>query len=174
MLRKLSLIALLFALTLPAARADEASKRAKIEELFTLMKLDSLMQQVLTSSMKQGEQAGRSLFGEKPVAPADQKILDAFEAKMTTLLTNTISWEKLKPAYLDLYASVYSESDVDGMVAFYRSSAGQHMIDKTPELLTASQKIVMDRMVAVQPQLQDMMKDLAAQVAAAHPEASKQ
>jgi hypothetical protein len=43
-------------------------------------------------------------------------------------------------------------------------------VEKNPELLTASQKIVMGRFQEVQPQMQAMTKDLMNQLIAAHPE----
>jgi len=84
-LRKLPLLALLFAFTLPFAHADEATKRAKLDQLFVAMKMNALMDQMLQAGMNQGEQMGKSLFGNKPIPPEDQKILDAWKLKVSAL-----------------------------------------------------------------------------------------
>ena len=169
MFRKLAVViaALLF-FAAPLAHADEASKRAKLDELFTVMKMNALMDQMMSSGMKQGEAVGKQMFGDKPMSAADQKIFDAYESKIATLMTNTLAWEKLKPAYVDLYAKTYSESEIDGILAFYKSPSGQAMVEKTPALLTASQAIVMSRVQDVQTQLQSISKDVMEQIAAAH------
>ncbi len=172
MLRKLPFLALILAFTLPLAHADDASKRAKLDQLFVLMKLNSLMDQMMKAGMSQGEQIGKSMFGNRPMSPDDQKILNAWELKVSALLQSTLSWKKLEPAYIDLYASTYSEEDIDGMLAFYKTPAGQHMVEKTSGLLTASQAIVMTRFKEVQPQMEALTKDLMTQLAAAHPEVS--
>jgi hypothetical protein len=168
MFRQLPVLAAAFFLLLPVAHADEASKRAKLDELFKAMKLDTLMQQMMSMGMKQGEQVARTIVGDKPMSAEDRKILDGYEAKVSTLLQSTLSWEKLKPAYMDLYASTYSEADVDGILAFYRTPAGQHMVEKTPELAQASQKIVLARMQGITSQLQEDAQQLMAQLKAAH------
>jgi hypothetical protein len=168
MLRKVQLVAVAFFLLLPMAHADEASKRAKLDELFKAMKLDSLMQQMMAAGMKQGEQLAKTIVGDKEMSAGDRKILDAYEGKVSTLLQTTLAWDKLKPAYLDLYASTYSEEDVDGMLAFYRTPAGQHMVEKTPELAQASQKIVLGKMQGISVQLQDAMQEMMTQLKAAH------
>jgi hypothetical protein len=170
MLRKLPILALIFVLALPLAHADDASKRAKLDQLFVLMKINALMDQIMQTSMAQGEQVASTMFGGKPPSPEDRKILDAYELNLSTLLKNTLSWDKLEPSYVDLYASAFSEEDIDGMIAFYKSPAGQHMVEKSPELLTASQKIVLGRFQNVQPQMQAMTKDMMNQLMAAHPE----
>jgi len=173
-LRNLSVAILALTCMLPLAHANEATKRAKLEELFTVMKMNSLMDQMMQAGMKQGEQIGRSMFGNKPISPEDQKIFDAWKVKATALMENTLSWDRLKPQYVDLYAKTYSEEDVDGMLAFYKSPAGQHMVEKTPSLLEASQKIVMDRMQDSQPQMQALVQNLIDQLVAAHPEMKSQ
>jgi hypothetical protein len=170
MLRKLPFLALILAFTLPLAHADDATKRAKLDQLFVLMKINSLMDQTMQTSMAQGEQIASGMFGGKPPSTEDQKILDAYKLKMSTLLQSTLSWQKLEPSYIDLYASTFSEEDIDGMIAFYKSPAGQHLVEKNPAILTASQKIVLARFQDVQPQIQAMTKDLMNQLIAAHPD----
>ncbi len=150
------------------AHADEASKRTKIDQLFVVMKMDHLMQQIMDQSAAQGEKIATNIFGNAPMSDADRKILTDFENKMQALLKDQLAWDKMKPAYLDLYAATYSEEDIDGILGFYKSTAGQHMVEKTPTLYSASQQIVMGRMQTIQPQLQQMTKDLTEQVQAAH------
>ena len=173
MLRKFLLFSIAFLLVLPVAHADDASKRAKLDELFKAMKLDTLMQQLLSAGIKQGEELAKTVVGDKPISADDRKILDEYEKKVSVLMADTLSWDKLKPAYLDLYSSNYSEADIDGMLAFYKSPAGQHMVEKTPELTSASQKIVIGKMQAISPELQGDLSDMVKQLKAAHPQDGK-
>ena len=168
MLRKLSALTLAFLLlATPFAHADDASKRAKLEELFVVMHIQDLMQSVMKSSMNQGEQMMKSLIGGGDPTPAQQKVIDIYRRKLYTVVTEALAWDKLKPQYLDLYASTYTESDVDGILAFYKSPAGVDMVAKTPELITASQKIVLIRMQDLGPQTQAIFEDLQKQLKAA-------
>ena len=72
-----------------------------------------------------------------------------------------------------LYVSTYSEPEIDGILAFYKSPAGTAMLAKTPELATRSLAISQDRMKVLQPELQDLARQLGEKLqAAGKPETS--
>jgi hypothetical protein len=108
------------------------------------------------------------MMGDTPVTPADQKIIDDSLAKMIVVISDVISWEKLRPAYVDLYAAAYSEEEVDGILAFYKSPVGQALLAKTPELITKSSAIVNGHMQELGPRMREVMDDLQKQLRAAH------
>lgn len=170
MIRKLLVLAAVLLFALPHAHADEASKRAKIEEMFTLLKMDSLMQQIMNQSLTQGKEVAKQMIGDTPITPADQKIMDDYLAKVVAVVSDVFSWKKLEPAYADLYASAYTEEEIDGILAFYKSSVGRALLAKTPELVTKSGAIVKDRMQELGPRMQEIVGDLQKQLKAAHPD----
>lgn len=61
-----------------------------------------------------------------------------------------MSWAKMKPQYVRLYVETFDQDEVDGLLAFYATPAGQAMINKMP--------IVMPKMMGV---MQDSMRDSA-------------
>jgi len=168
--RKAILLSLILLFALPYAHADEATKRAKIEQMFKLIKIEQNMNQILDMSVTQSKQMVGGMFRDKKIAPADQKLIDDADAKVVVILRETIGWEKLRPAYIDLYASTYTEEEIDGILAFYHSPAGQSMLNKTPELMTKGNQIVSLQAREMQPKIRTLMEDLMKQVAAAHPD----
>ena len=118
--------------------------------------------------LAQGQAAAKSMMGDQPMTPADQKIVDDYMAKLYAAVTDVLGWEKLKPAYVDLYASEYTEEQVDGILAFYKSPIGQALLDKTPELITKSTAIVQARMQDFGPRVQKITEDMQKQLEAAH------
>jgi hypothetical protein len=170
MIRRFVLFAAVFLFALPYAHADEASKRVKIEEMFTVLKMDSMMKQMMNQGLAQGKEVAKSMMGGAPMTAADQKIMDDYMAKVFAVVSDRLSWEKLEPAYIDLYASAYTEEEVDGILAFYKSPVGQALLAKTPELITKSGAIVNGRMQELGPRMQEVMADLQKQLQAAHPD----
>ena len=79
-------------------------------------------------------------------------------------MKDSFSWEAMKPDYVKLYSDLYTEEDLDGIITFYKSPAGQAMLTKTPELLKKSSEIAMNRMTVLQPKLQQMIEDFRKQV----------
>jgi len=133
--------------------ADEASKRAKIDEMFTLMQMQRTLDQLAEQQAAQMKKVMPALLQGQNISADDQKTVDAFMDRLSGMVRDSISWEKLKPQYVDLYAKTYDETTVDGMLAFYRSPAGQTMVAKQPELISQSQSITQAQLMELQPKM---------------------
>jgi uncharacterized protein len=155
---------LLFLAAIAPARADEASKKAKVEEFMKVTNLEQTMTESLNLVTKQV----RSGFVEQVMGiklpPERQKALDAAQDKIEALVLEALGWDAMKQEYGRLYGDAFSEEELDGMIAFYKSSAGKSMVSKTPALMARASEIAQDRMAAVIPQLQEMMRKFAADV----------
>jgi hypothetical protein len=168
MRRKLIVLAAVFLFAIPHARANEASKRAKVEELLTLEKMDSLMQQMADQALARNKDAVKNMLAGRPMTDIDKRILEENMNKMNAVVGEQLNWQKLKPAYIDLYAAEYSEEEIDGILAFYKSPVGQVMLAKDPELVTKTGEIVSARMQALGPQMQKVIADMRKQYQNAH------
>jgi len=147
----------------PIAYADDASKTAKVEELFRLTKIDQLLRQSLTLAAEQVKSGLiQQIMGVK-LSPDMQKEVGAMQDKVAGIVSDAVAWDKLKPPYLKLYLDAYSEEELDGIVAFYKSPAGQAMVTKTPELMTKASDIVRQKIAEVQPDLAKIVSDFASQ-----------
>lgn len=155
------------------ARADEATKNAKIEEMLAAADIDQVQKQMLSmvsNQMKSG--AFQKIFGGS-LTPDQQKLANEFQDKVMQLVSRMVSWDQLKPTYVKLYAQAFSEGEIDSMLAFYKSPAGRAMVAKTPELMSQANQIVQQRMVSMQPEMQALMKEYVDKIKATAP-ASKQ
>ena len=61
----------------------------------------------------------------------------------------------LEPDFVKLYSDAYSEEEIDGILAFYRSPAGRTMLAKAADLTESSIAISQRRMAAVAPKIQE-------------------
>ena len=159
-MKRIILAALTLLLCLPTiARADDASRRAKIEELFTLMHIDRTMKQVMDGVLQQVKALSQQQLAGKTISATDQKKLDAFQQKVFDVVNDQMGWKQLEPDYVKLYSDAYSEEEIDGILNFYKSPIGQTMLAKTPELTSKALQLSQQRMKIVQPQLMQLMQD---------------
>jgi uncharacterized protein len=165
-MKRIALIALVIALAAPAiARADDASKHAKIEELFTVMHIDQTQKQITEIALNQVKDASRQqLRGAAAPTPEQQKKLDDFQQKATNIVNGQIAWSKIEPEFVKLYNDAYTEPELDGILAFYKSPAGQAMLTKMPQLTAKSIELSRTRLVQIEPQLRQLLQDLAKDV----------
>ena len=134
-MKRLGLL-LCFLLCLPlTARADEASRRVKAQEMVALLHMDTLMQQMMDIMQKQMSTNLRQLCAcDKTETQQQQALLDDFTKKAFTLVESRMGWKAIEPEILDLYARTFTDEELDGMLAFYKSPAGISMIAKMPSI----------------------------------------
>src|SRR6201995_2572401 len=147
-------------------RADEASKRAKAEQLFMLLHMDTMMDHLMGGVKKQVQEITQSMPGVDQATPEQKKQIADFQQRVMDAVNQKIGWKALEPDFINLYASTYTEEDLDGIIAFYKSPIGQKMIEKTPELTSKSTQITQQKMSELQPQLSQMVQDFMKQMAA--------
>jgi hypothetical protein len=162
---------LVLVLCLPlTARADEASRRVKAQEMVILLHMDTLMQQMMDTVQKQASAMALQVTGDT-LTPQQQVLRDDFNKKAFALVESRMGWKALEPDILDLYARNFTDEELDAMLAFYKSPAGVSMIAKTPTLSAQSSQIALARMTELMPELKQMALDFAKAAKAAKPDA---
>ncbi len=156
-------VSLLFLLPLaPFAHADEATKRVKVQELFTLLHVDQVTKQILGNLDRQMQGLSTHQFGATPT-PEQQKQFTDLKGHVNGLVEQTIGWKVIEPDYLKLYSDTYTEPEVDSFLTFYKSPAGQTMLNKSPEVAAKSLAITQQHMSSIEPQLRQMVADFVKQ-----------
>ena len=138
----------------PLAFADEASKLAKIDQLFTAMNVEAQqkavlaqMQQMVISQMKAALPAGTG-----------QAKAEELQKKMFDLIADMTSWPKIKPVIEKAYADTYTEPEIDGILAFYQSSAGKAMVNKQAALMGKVMTGMQGQMAGIMEAIQNLIK----------------
>jgi uncharacterized protein len=156
----------------PCARADEASKRAKVKELISVMHMDRMMDQMLEAIKGQTEQAMQQRPGADSMTPEQKKIETDYQAKALQIVIDSMGWKAIEPQFVTLYAQNFTEDEIDGMVTFYKSPTGQAVLNKMPQLMTSTMQLTQSLMVDVQPKLNALREDMVKQMDAATPKSS--
>ena len=150
-------ILMLITLTLMApvsAQADEASKQAKVKELFAVMHMDHTLDRMRSAMQSQVQATAKGAAGTEQMTPDKQKMQQEFVNNSMKVVDANFGWPVLEPAYVKLYADTYTEAELDGILTFYKSPAGQALLTKSPELSAGSMQIVHSRMGDFQPKMQ--------------------
>jgi hypothetical protein len=165
MKRWIAVLVVMMAVAPCCARADGAAKQAKVHELLVTMHMDHTVDSMMHSIAKQ-------LF-EVPDAnrltPAQQKLTQNFQDRAMKIVSDRVGWKAVEPDYVKLYENTYSEQEIDGMLAFYKSLAGQAMLAKAPQLSAGVMQIVHSHMGDYQPKMQALQDEYMKQMTAAIP-----
>ena len=157
-LHRLALL-LILVLCLPlAARADDASRRAKAAQLVTLLHTERMVQQNSATIMKQVSDAAEKEIGPNPT-PESKARLAGLENKISQLIDAQLDWKALGPAIIDIYTQTFTEQELDVIVTFYKTPAGIALLDKMPGINTQVNQLAQSRLTSLQPQINQMFVD---------------
>jgi hypothetical protein len=77
-----------------------------------------------------------------PLTPEIKRIVEENAEKSSALLRDGVKWENIEPIFVEVYQTTMTQEEVDGIVAFYKTSAGKAMVEKMPVLMqTSGQKL---------------------------------
>ena len=155
-----TIAALAFALTLPTlAHADDASLRAKAEQLIATQNTEKNIRQIAANIASQLSDAADRAAG--PDATADQKArVEDFKKQAAQLVEASVGWDAMKPALIDLYAKTFTEDQLDQILAFYKTPAGATLLEKMPALNAEFGALGNTRVNSLRDQLQKAYQDL--------------
>jgi hypothetical protein len=160
-------VLLALALCLPlTARADDASHRAKAQEMIELVHTDRMVEQVADNIKKQVSAAAERAIGTNPTPESKARLAD-FDKKMSAMVDQQMSWKAMEPAFVDFYTNAF-----DAIVTFYKTPAGIALSDQMPKINSEITDLGHSKMVALQPELKQLFEDFQKAPASAAPPAA--
>jgi hypothetical protein len=147
-------LSLLWAAGTPLARADDASRAVKIAEL---MRLTGLAQMLAESKVtekaaarKMVQSMSQQMFAKFPTIPPEQRTrLEGAERQFQRDVENGFDQEDAVRTWGRLYSQNLTDADLDAILAFYRSPAGQKDVSATGAALPQFQHYIIEKNAAV-------------------------
>lgn len=134
---------------------------ADAEEVFRKMDFDRMMSRIVEqqktamASMTRQMAAGRPGMDNPEVAELQKKTMD--------VLFEAMDLPGMKNDMVKAYSEIFSKDELRGLSDFYGTPAGQAMVDKQPEISQRMNALMMPRMMAAMPKIQEMQKAFAAE-----------
>src|SRR5579864_3084503 len=162
---RISLIAALMALALPPAFAQDAKPTEQsVKHLFEVMHTSRLVDSALGTMDSTMHAALEQALGGQKLNADQKKIRDDMQAKLISMMKEELNWSKLEPVMLEAYENNYSQKDVDALVKFYASPAGQSVADKMPLVNQQTSQLMQQRMRSLMPRIVELEKDTAKRI----------
>lgn len=123
--------------------ANSATKEKDIEELLTIMELNKSLDSALEKQLRIEIERNPSLA--------------RYEIIMKDYLKKYMGWESLKDDYIRLYAITFTEEEIQVLLNFYKTSAGQKMVKHKSELIAEGTNLGLKRVLDHMPELEAMI-----------------
>jgi hypothetical protein len=138
----------------------QAPSDASIRELLVLSKSQSLIETTWGTLDGHMEAGMREALKGRTLTAEQEKRLADFRSRAVGIIKEEMSWERLEPMFIDVYKATLTQAEIDGISQFYRSPAGQALINKMPQVMDHTMKLVMGRMQVVRPRLEALQKEM--------------
>jgi len=158
-----SLLLLTPALTM-AAPASEASIKQLMEITEMRKLIDSLPAQIKSQMETAMNNAIQQHLQGKSLKPAQQRAVDNMTKRMTDLLAGELSYDKMESKFIPAYRETFTEEEVAGMIAFYKTPTGQAVIHKMPVLMQKTMSMQQESVMQLMPKLQEIQQQFAAEM----------
>ena len=156
---RILLVALLFFPRGLVASDDQTGRKAA-EELVALTGAEGMLAGV------------RAQIAEMMVAqlkrievPDDLKdTMALYQQRIRDLISDQMSFAKMKDSYTDVYASVFTAEELNGILAFYKTTVGKALSEKTPVLSKRIQDLAQAQVQKLGPAVQKMTEEFISEV----------
>lgn len=142
---------------MPAAWSAQPTT-ASIEVLLIVTKSEALIDKTgadLERNMQGAVLAG--LQGRQPTE-REQQAIDRMTRESATVIRQEMSWAQMRPMMVKIYQDTFTQEEVDGQIAFYRTPVGAAVVDKMPLVMQATMAATQQSLLRVMPQLQAIVK----------------
>lgn len=137
-----------------------APTEASIRELLQATQSKELLQSVQSQTDNMTAGIMRDAVSNTKVDEEKQKALDKFREKMIAIQKEELSWEKMEPMLINIYASSLTQEDVDGITAFYKSPAGKAYVQKIPAIMQQTMTQMQAKLKPMAEKIKQAQKEL--------------
>jgi uncharacterized protein len=139
--------------------AETKPSDASLDELLTITESQKLIDGMWPQMDAMLKNSAKQSLGETTLSDEQQKISDNTQEKMATLFKEEFAYEKMKPMIIKIYKESFSQEEIDGMIAFYKSKSGKAVIKKMPNVMQLTMENVQTQMSTIIPKLQKIQQD---------------
>jgi len=164
MVKVITLLAsLIFASLAHCAPASQES----IDRLLVDAKVEKMLDTMLVNVDQVMRRSMEASTPGQPLSPEQRRVVDAKGAKFVQVMREEMTWDKLRPLYVQIYQESFTQEEIDGLIAFYESPAGVAFIEKMPVVMQKSMSIMQSRMAPMLEKMKAAMKEATPETKAA-------
>jgi uncharacterized protein len=146
----------------PLVYADEASQKLIAEDLLQTMKVDQMTKPLFDQMRSMMDQQFTQMGASEDMKP----ILKRYTDKLLDIMEQTLNWQNLKEDMISIYMHAFTEDELKGMLAFYKSPVGQSVIQKMPTAMQQSMVLMQKHMPELLEKLKKISEELAEEIKA--------
>jgi uncharacterized protein len=147
----------------PAGGASEASVR----ELLAITDVKKMLPLIMNQMHTISNAAIQQQMSKMGASDSSKKLAIDMQARIQAIIAEELSWEKLEPTFMKVYEETFTQDEIDGIIAFYKTPSGQAVIRKMPQVSQRTMVLIQAQMGPLMEKIQKVLSDTAASAKAA-------
>ena len=147
----------------PSATPSSPPTEASVKELLELSQSHKLVDSVMGQMENLMQQTIAQATRGRDVPAKVQKDIDQRRGELRAMMKEFLDWKKIEPIFVRTYQKTFSQKEIDGMIAFYRTPDGQAAMIK----MATAMQTTMDEMQGVMGPVMEKMERLQQDIVAA-------
>ena len=147
----------------PATPPANLSSEQSVNEMLKLMQLENLLKSALkqmNEGMEKGMEASMSkATSGRELTPAQKAEVEDFRKKFKATMVEELSIDKITSIYAQTYRETFTQEEVNGVIAFYKSPAGKAVTEKNPDVMRKAAGLTEARITGMTQKLDRMQFD---------------
>ena len=155
-MKRASLVVLIIGLlTVQVNSAFGESNRAKVEELLTLINT----KQTFDQAFAQVKMMAISNVRKMKIVQGKEAEAEGVINGLIDLISKEMSWSSFKENYIDIYSSVFTDKEIEGLLQFYKSPLGKAYLLKLPEVMQKAVAMNQQRLPKIQAKIREYIEE---------------
>lgn len=138
------------------AQPDQPASQASIEQLLKITETAKMYEATMQEMTKMIDQSSTRLMERIP--PEQQGKFRELMSRLDTILKEEMSWEKMKPQYVQIYMETFNQQEIDDLAAFYQTPSGKSFIRKQPQVIQRTSALSQEKMNVMMERFSRLMR----------------
>lgn len=151
----------------PAPAADGPPSEASVRELLDVTQGQKLIDGIAAQVDSEIQATIKRSLGSAVLSGEQQAIVDDMRAKIVGAIRDELKWESLEPKIAAVYERAFTQREVDGLTAFYKTDVGRSVVSKLPEVSQYSLLLAQANLAEITPKLREIERDTMTKLRAA-------
>lgn len=152
------------AISIPAF-AQPASNQS-VKELLKITKSEQLLGQMSQQMNSMMHSSMEKITQGKKLTTKQELAMINYAQELGKIMQEELTWAKLEPDMIKIYAEEFTQEEIDGMLQFYKTPVGQSMIDKMPIVMQKSMQVGYKQMDTITPKIMQAAEKFAKEMQA--------
>jgi uncharacterized protein len=146
--------------------ADTPPTEASIKQLLEVVQAHKLIETTMTQMDGFMKKIMEQATEGQNLSPKIQKDIARRHDEMMSAVSEILDWNKLEPMYVRVYQKSFTQDEVNGMIAFYKTPTGQALLNKMPVVMQNTLNEVQEMIQPIMQRIQRMQQEVVAEIEA--------